>query len=170
MSRILLKKEAPGGCQVNHITSGKPCYMLYDTSGFKAYSFYGAYADESSARDAAAGLEDAYAEQLGDEWGVWSFDKELTEHDRPFLQYGDLAGVFDTREEAEMEARQYEYYVICEEDPGECYVVADISRHKKVFDTAFPSRLEALACLYHYTEPAAWMRFMELSGKGGRDE
>lgn len=169
MGRILAKKDAPGNCQINHITSGKKEYILYDTSDFKAYSYFGTYPDEGSAREAAASLEDADISQMGDEWVVSTYDEDLTEHNRQFIHSGVYAGSFTTREEAELEAGQYEHYVIDEEDSKDYYMVADISCQRNVFNMYFPYLLRALAFLYLRTRPAAWMRFVEVFGKDGKD-
>ena len=169
MGRILAKKEAPGNCQINHITSGKKEFVLYDTSDFKAYSYFGTYPDEASARQAAASLDDADISQMGDEWIVSIYDKDLTEHNRQFIHNGLYVESFESREEAESEAGQYRYYVIEEEDPEDYYVVADISCQRNVFNMYFPYLLRALAFLYLHARPAAWMRFVDVFGKDERD-
>lgn len=169
MGRILAKKEAPRNCQINHITSGKKEFVLYDTSDFKAYSYFGTYSDEASARQAAASLDDADISQMDGEWVVNAYDEDLTEHNRKYIHSGVYAGSFGTREEAELEAGQYRHYVIDEEESKDYYMVADISCQRNVFNMYFPYLLRALAFLYLHARPAAWIRFVDVFGKDERD-
>ena len=164
MADIMYNKDNAYGYHINHITSGKTVYSVYDTSDSREYKFGGEFTSEAEAKAAVEKhTEDAYYEKddTEDIWRVWVEDVEGSENLKTDNFGGEFVATFDTEEEAEAELEGLKYGYIDEHDAEEWFVVVNNETGKNAFNMMFPYELRALTFLYSKARPDAWMKYLE---------
>ena len=163
MSDIMNNKENASGFHLNHIVSGKTIYCVYDNNGL-IYTPVGNYATEEEAQAEAAKLPGSRVEEGPDEdkpFRVCMIDDEETARMREEKWGGEFVDQFNSMDEAEEEAKQYENAYIQEEESEEWWSVVHNASGKLAFRMLFPTETRALAFLYSVAKPKAWMEYVD---------
>lgn len=166
MYEIISNKDNATGYHINHITSGKTVFTLWNNNG-EVYIDQASFATEDEAKDYVkenqliANVESVEDADEGTRWHVFVLDEDETERIRKEEFGGEWVADFDTIEEAEAEAESLERSYIVEMPSEEWWIVIDNKTNKSAFKMMFPTKVRALAFLYKLAKPKAWMAYVE---------